>query len=47
VPTCVTCAKAGTVAANTMASIAANNITFFKNLPPIRDQPLQVAFFHL
>jgi hypothetical protein len=30
-PTCVTCARAGTAAANTMASIAANNITFFKS----------------
>jgi hypothetical protein len=29
-PTCVTdCARAGTAAANTMANIAANNITFF------------------
>jgi hypothetical protein len=37
-PTCVTdCASAGTAAANTMATIAANNITFFNSTSSFDD----------
>jgi hypothetical protein len=44
-PTCVTdCARAGTAAANTIASIAANNITFFNSTSYSRSASMDPIF---
>src|SRR5918997_5343034 len=46
-PPAAVCDRAGAAAASTMASIAANNITFLNSFTSLPEEYLRAAFFHL